>query len=345
MSKVSIIKVEDYKVKEAVKKAMNLANYKKYIKKGDITLVKPNICWDMVVPGSQTSPWVVEAVLEILVNRSAKIYLIEGDSNTHKAENGLKNTGIGKVIEKMGIGFINLTHAERERIKIDNPLFFKNGLDVPKIMLEADSFVTLPVMKTHGLATITGALKNQYGCLSNVRATYHLSLDDVIVDINKAMKPTFAVMDGTIGFEDNSPKLGRPKIMNLVLASSDPVAIDSTAAKIMGFDPKNIGHLKLANKHGLGEVDLKKIKMVGKKLDKIKDNFIPSEGKDLVVKLNILTLKMKFLKPIIYDTFVFNLMTFGATLYNKIWYYRVGKKHLQSIINNSGYGKQWKVDD
>ena len=86
MSKVSIIKVEHYKVREAVEKAMKLADYTKYIKKDGIVVVKPNICWDLVVPGAQTSPWVVEAVLEILKDRASEIYVVEGDSNTHTEE-------------------------------------------------------------------------------------------------------------------------------------------------------------------------------------------------------------------------------------------------------------------
>lgn len=341
-SKVSAVKVRNYDVKKAVKKAMKLADYTKYIKKDSTVVVKPNICWDLVVPGAQTSPWVAEAVLEQLKDRAQKIYVVEGDSNTHKAENGLKNTKIKNILEKMDLEFINLTRAKRKKIKIKNPLFFKNGLEVPKVILDADAFVTLPVLKTHGQATITGALKNQYGCLPNVRATYHLSLNEVIVDINRAMPPAFAVMDGTIGFEDNSPKLGKPKIMNLILASHDPVALDSTAAYIMGFDPKNIEKLRLAAAHGLGEYRLNKINITGEPIDTLRDPFIPSEGKDPVVKLNILTLKMKWLKHLVYDTPLFDIATRGATIYNTIWYHRFGKKYLKDIKKTSKYGNQWK---
>ncbi len=342
MSEVAVVKVKDYDVDEAVKKAMELADYKKYIKKDDKVVVKPNLCWDLVVPGSQTSPWVMESLLKILVDRCSEVHVIEGDSNTHKAENAVRNTKLDKILKKLGIEFVNLTHAERKKITIKNPLFFKKGLSVPKIILNADSFVTVPVLKAHGQVSMTGALKNQYGCLENVRATFHLSLNDVIVDLNRIMKPTFALMDGTIGFEDNSPKLGKPKIMNLMLASSDPVALDATAAYVMGFDPQKIEYLNLANKYQLGENQINRIKVLGENLDDVRDPFIPSYGRDWVVRLNLLTLKLKFLRPLIYDTFIFDIMASGAKIYNIIWYHRFGIKHLRKIMETSKYGDQWK---
>jgi len=342
MSEVAIVKVKNYDVDKAVKKVMELTDYKKYIKRDDIVVVKPNLCWDLVVPGCQTSPWVMESLLKILIDRCSEVHVIEGDSNTHKAENAIRNTRYDRILKKLGLEFTNLTHAERKRVTIKNPLFFKNGLNIPKIILNADSFVTVPVLKAHGQVTMTGALKNQYGCLENVRATFHLSLNDVIVDINRIIKPTFALMDATIGFEDNSPKLGKPKIMNLTIASSDLVALDATAAYVMGFDPDKIGYLDLANKYSLGENRIDRIKFLGDNLNDVRDPFIPSYGRDWVVKLNILTLKLKFLRPLIYDTLIFDIMTLGATIYNTIWYHRFGVKHLRRIMQTSKYGEQWK---
>ena len=74
---------------------------------------------------------------------------------------------------------------------------------------------------------ITGALKNQWGCLSKMRHEYHLVLDDALADINSVCRPRFAIMDGTIGLEGNGPKSGFPKVADRVLASADPVALDT----------------------------------------------------------------------------------------------------------------------
>lgn len=95
------------------------------------------------------------------------------------------------------------------------------------------------------------------------RHNYHLVLDQALADINTVARPCFAVMDATIGLEGNSPKSGIPKVVNRLLASGDPVALDAVAAKVMGFDPEQIGHLAECMAAGLGTADLRRITTVG----------------------------------------------------------------------------------
>ena len=97
-------------------------------------------------------------------------------------------------------------------------------LTVPEILLRT-TLVTVPVMKTHNKTVITGAIKNQWGCLPMFRHNYHLVLDAALADINAVVRPCFAMMDATVGLEGNSPKSGKPKVVNRMLASGDCVAL------------------------------------------------------------------------------------------------------------------------
>ena len=105
--------------------------------------------------------------------------------------------------------------------------------------------ITLPLLKTHNKTTLSGAIKNQWGCLETLRHNFHPVLPEALVDLNTLVRPRFAVMDGTVGLEGDGPKSGRPKEMNVILASANLVGIDSVAAQVMGFDPSAVTHLTL----------------------------------------------------------------------------------------------------
>ena len=150
-------------------------------------------------------------------------------------EKAFARSGMAEVCRRTGARWVNMSRAETVRVEAPENAVLKE-LDVPRILREA-VLITVPVMKTHGKTVITGALKNQFGCLSKARHTYHLVLDDVLADLNRVVRPAFAVMDGTIGLEGNGPKSGRPRVADLILASQDPVALDTVQALCMGLDP------------------------------------------------------------------------------------------------------------
>ena len=118
---------------------------------------------------------------------------------------------------------------------------------------DVDVFITLPVLKTHVVTRVTLGLKNQWGCLPTMRHEYHLVLDDALADLNHVFRPVLALMDGTIGLEGNGPKSGRPRIADKILCSTDPVALDTIQAILMGLDPRGIAHLAACSARGIGK--------------------------------------------------------------------------------------------
>ncbi|MBM3292390.1 DUF362 domain-containing protein, partial [Candidatus Bathyarchaeota archaeon] len=104
------------------------------------------------------------------------------------------------------------------------------------------------------------------------KGKYHLiGIDKVIVDINTVLKPVMTVIDGFIGMEGRGPVHGQPVKMNTIIAGFDPVATDSTAARVMGFDPNYISHIRLAQEKKLGEIN--NIEELGDGIDAVKRQF------------------------------------------------------------------------
>jgi uncharacterized protein (DUF362 family)/NAD-dependent dihydropyrimidine dehydrogenase PreA subunit len=134
----------------------------------------------------------------------------------------------------------------------------------------ADGIVSLPKLKTHGLMRITGAVKNQFGCVPGAfKGQYHARVPDVydfarlIVDITAFVRPRLYVMDAVMAMEGNGPQSGDPRALCLLLFSRDPVALDAVAARIVGLAPECVPTCTAGEAAGLGTSCLENIECVG----------------------------------------------------------------------------------
>ncbi len=186
------------------------------------------------------------------------------------------------ILDKYGIPFQPLTEVEWTVRKFRMPLMklseiFPRGIEIPAIYAGKD-VLHLPTVKTHGHSTTTGSIKNSFGgLLKEVRHYAHKYMHEVLVDLlimQKELHPNiFTVMDGTVCGDGAGPRTMEPYIGNIILASSDPVAIDAVAAKIMGFDPMSIDYLRWTTERGLGEARISEIEVVGEDIEKMNFHF------------------------------------------------------------------------
>ncbi len=323
----------------AVKDAMELAEWNKYIRKDEPVALKPNLGWDFMFPGAISSPWVIEGVVKVIKEKVKKVYMVESDQVLVKADKVFKMTGMNKICDKYDIEWVNMSKGKFETIHLEDA-YVLHEVDIPEILTRTQ-LITLPLMKTHGKTTITGALKNQWGCLRKLRHNYHLVVNQALADINSIAKAKFCVMDGTVGLEGDGPKSGIPKVTNLVLASADPVAIDTVASKIMGFDSKEIKHLEICNNKKIGENNLDKIDIKGEDISKYQYHFEPASH-NIVSKVELFFRK-SFLRPLVFKTNILDIMCFGAKFWYWIWEnFGPGKKRQAEIFKDSFYGEQWK---
>ncbi len=338
-SVVAVVSVKD-SVQETVREAMTLANFQKHLQRGNPTCLKVNLGWDLFIPGAITSPWVLEGVIVTLRDWVGPLYLVESDQVLENIEKAFEKCKLKDLCTRYGVQWINMSHTESVRVPVQNGKIFQS-IDIARILLESQ-LVTIPVMKTHAKTQITGAIKNQWGCISKMRHNYHLVLNDALADINSVIKPAFAVVDATIALEGNGPKSGKPKIVDKILASSDIVAVDTVQAKMMGLDPYTIQHLQTCAKRCLGTNQLEQIEIAGEK-DALEINlhFEPARH-NLVSRIEEMC-RRSALKWLVFDTPVFQLMLFGAKIWYLVWFYLVsGQKHWQRILQHPRYGPEWK---
>ena len=342
MEKRSVVAVVPVKesVQEAVREAMLLANFEKHLQRDKPTCLKINLGWDLFIPGAITSPWVIEGVILTLRDWVGSIYLVESDQVLENIEKAFEKCKLKDLCSRYGVKWVNMSRAESVRAPVQKGKIFQS-IDIAPILLESQ-VVTIPVMKTHAKTQITGAIKNQWGCISKMRHNYHLVLSDALADINSVIRPAFAVVDATIALEGNGPKSGRPKVVDKILASSDIVAVDTVQAKMMGLDPYAIPHLQTCAQRCLGTNQLEQIEIVGE-INSLEINlrFEPAKH-NLVSRIEELC-RRSALKRLVFDTPLFQLMLFGAKIWYLVWFYLVsGQKHWRHVLEHPMYGAEWK---
>jgi hypothetical protein len=130
-------------------------------------------------------------------------------------------------------------------------------------------------MKTHDMFPVTLGLKNMKGVIQDQdKKRFHIiGVEQAVVDINKLVLPHLTVIDGTVGMEGIGPMHGEPVNLGLIVASMDTVAADAVGASIMGVDPQEVGHIRMAAEQGLGCSDLSEIDVVGKTIDEVRRPF------------------------------------------------------------------------
>jgi uncharacterized protein (DUF362 family) len=153
-------------------------------------------------------------------------------------------------LRKLGVELVNLSELPVTRV----PCAPVGPIELPKLLFEADAFITLPKMKTHALTYFTASLKNQWGCVPhyNDRIRYHGSINEMLSSLHEILRPRMSLVDGLIGMEGRGPVAGPARDMNVILASQDCIALDATLMRLVGLNPKRCRHLVIASRRQLG---------------------------------------------------------------------------------------------
>jgi len=244
-SNVSIFKTSPSSLKSDLGKVFKLS-YFKDLNPQKKTLIKINGNCDKYYPGSNTSPWFLDALLFQLKKRKFKdINIIEGDLFEFSVEKMLKRTFLVKVLEHNKVGYINYEKLPRD----------DSGLP---LILKKAQIINVPVLHTHGFAKISCATKNMWGFLPVTRRHLHKCLNEKLIEIYKKI-PLCTIVDGTVGLYGDSTRTGLPRKVDLILAGWDTFTIDMVATLIMGFSEEEIPLLVEARKRKL----LKNFKLFG----------------------------------------------------------------------------------
>ena len=230
---------------------MEFCDWKSLVAPGSTVVVKPNLCtavpekWAM----SNTDPRIAYALCELLLTRTDKVYMVESDGLRQTAWEAFDVSGY-RALEALGVTLVNLSEAEQVEVNVPPA----GRVKLPRLMLNNDVFITLPVLKTHALTYFTGSIKNQWGCVPQYdRILLHQYLNPMLAELHAIFKPQISIMDAIIAMEGRGPANGKPRRMDLLLASRDSVAIDATGMRLAGLDPQRCQHLMLTAEKGLGQ--------------------------------------------------------------------------------------------
>jgi uncharacterized protein (DUF362 family) len=342
MSSVAVSKTSPSTVLSDYARLLRSIDYEKEIAKDKKTVLKLNLSWTLYYPACSTPPWHLEGVLKTLVEDGFNdIEAVENKTVVTNPYKGAKNNKWIQVLEKYGRKFTSLTDVEwveykpkTELLVLDTKVF--DHLELPKLLI-GSNVVHLPTQKTHGHSTTTGAMKNAFGgLLKEARHHCHTYIHEVLVDlltIQKEIHPgILAVMDGSVAGDGAGPRTMEPKIENFILASTDQVAIDAVSAKMMGFDPWNIGYIRLAHDKGLGVGDLSQIEIIGEDVKDVNYHFSSSKSPVIWGDQMVRKGPLRFLEPLLHTQLFVVPRLLSAAYHDFYWYPFKGRKKVNKFL-------------
>ncbi len=294
MQKVALLRCKEYDVdlvEETLRQGFELlggdAFLRKLIPYGSQVFLKPNLL-SSEPPGSPvvTDYRTFEAVIRIFKDYAGSIRFGDSPGFGHAAK-AAESCGLMEVAKRYDVSFDPFESFET--VALEDYLLVPR-FDVASAVMEADVLVSLPRLKTHGMTSYTGAIKNQFGCIPGLKkAAWHGRMPRVkdfsrmLLDINKLVDTKFAILDGIVAMEGNGPKNGRPNPMETLIMGESLSAVDSLAATLIGYNPEEIPYLLEARESGFGPTDLKQIEVLGESVEEMTpEQFVRVRGRSHV---------------------------------------------------------------
>ena len=252
---------EGYATRNLVREVFEAAGgMRRFVSKGDVVVIKPNISWARPVHlAATTNPEVLQGVIELCQEAGAAKVRI-ADNTIDDAGFCFSVTGAEAVAKKTGAELIYPTSSLMKDMNLQG-----HRLDVWPVyqpLVEADKVINLPVAKHHILSSLTLGLKNWIGAVGGRRWSLHEDIHQNIVDLAQFFRPTVTLIDATRIMTRNGPSGGSRSDVaekNTLILSDDPVAADAKASLLFGKSPDDVSFIRMAQKWGLGTYDFSKL--------------------------------------------------------------------------------------
>lgn len=302
---VSIVKIKAGDIERAVEAAVDLLGGIESVAQGkERIMLKPNLVSND--PRATTKPQVIHALAKLMKNAGKDVSIGEGsaaaggfnaiDDITYRTKNRelleamqqfvFDELGYTEMARTLKIPLINLHLGEMVDVEVPNGFAYQN-ITLHHSLTEIDLLCSVPMMKTHTLATVTLGMKNLIGLYpgtiySTVRAGVHDHAADAgspgvafeTIDMVRANKLGLVVVDGSTAMEGNGPGNGTLVPMDVIIAGTNPLATDMVAASVMGFEPEEIPTFVWANKAGMQPQSLDEIDIRGEEVSRVSRRFV-----------------------------------------------------------------------
>jgi uncharacterized protein (DUF362 family) len=238
-------------------------------------VIKPNICAETDLTGcANVDAEIVESFIKLILEKdpTISIKIVESDSMSKFVKVSFKKFGYYDLEKRMreqgyDVECLDLSEPPLSVFEFDG-LYFKDP-ELHNVLKNPGYFVSIALPKTHSLTLVTGALKNLFGLLPKKdQAFYHPKINEVVVDLNRIIPSDLCIIDARTGME--GVQKGKTRNIGAVIVGKNPVSVDSTMARIMGFNPEKIRHIAWAENYNLGTLNPK---IVGETLESLTVKF------------------------------------------------------------------------
>jgi uncharacterized protein (DUF362 family) len=301
---VSIVRIKDNNIGYAVEQAIDLLGGINRITRGkDRIMLKPNLTAES--PIFTTKPEVIKTLAILMKNAGKDVCIGEGSAAAggfNATDEGIFRTkkqdilnpmqqyvfdqlGYTDLAQSNKIPLLNLHSGDLTEVPVPEGYLF-DKITIHNSVAETDLLCSVPMMKTHVLATVTLSMKNLIGLYPgtvycSVRSCLHdhaaangsTGVAYEIVDMNKSVKTGLVVIDASSAMEGDGPTGGTLVDMGLIIAGTNPLAADMVATKLMGFSLEEVPHIDLGQKAGLGPGNMDEIEVRGEKIEDVRRTF------------------------------------------------------------------------
>jgi len=233
----------------------------RFIAKGDVVWVKPNIGWNRIPEQAATTNPDVVATLVSLCHQAGARRVIVSDNPCNPPVACFARSGIQLAAQKAGADCFVMDDRKFRKTSL-------RGKALPEWelygdALEINKFINVPIVKQHSSCKATLGMKNLMGVAGGQRNRFHQDLTNTLVDLAAFIRPTLVVMDAVRVLTANGPvggNLADVKRRDIVAAGTDQVAIDAYGATLLDYKPQEIGYVVEGNARGLGTIDFESLK-------------------------------------------------------------------------------------
>lgn len=233
-----------------------LGGMSRFVSKGDVVWVKPNIGWNRAPAlAANTNPQVVATLVRLCLGAGAKQVKV-GDNPCHPPAQTYATSGIAAAVKEAGGKMVILEERRFKDVQLGGERL-KSWPLYPEI-IDCDLVINVPVVKHHSLSTASLCMKNYMGVIGGNRGKWHQDIPTCLVDITRYMKPRLSVLDAVRTLTAHGPQGGNPadvKQLETVAAGVDIVALDALGAELLGHEPPRLDTVRAGHEAGLGTMD------------------------------------------------------------------------------------------
>jgi len=246
-----------------VRKALEgLGGVRRFIGRGDVVVVKPNIAWDRTPEqAANTNPLAVAEMVRQCLEAGAKKVIVT-DVSCNEPRRCFQRSGIASAASAEGAEVVLPEEPRFRAVDLRGDVLGEWPVLEP--FIASDKIINFPVAKSHSLTRVSLGMKNWYGILGGARNRLHQRIHESLADLADAMRPTLTLMDAYRVLIRNGPTGGSFSdvlLKKTLVAATDPVALDAYVAKAYwDIDPGQLLYLKLAQDRGLGKLDFENVR-------------------------------------------------------------------------------------